>query len=366
MASWASEDDSAGTPAADMANDMLVVVHFTLVFRGALDLKDADLLGEAVEAAVRAGTGAVFDALVSFFSAGKRERAKLGDRLRMLPPEERVREMRALCERGADDPRVRDIVCVGGRVAQGVRLGVGARDGGGVGYVWVRGGEGCFSGRVVEQVQGGRCWAHEELSELAVALEGRRLYGKGKRMADRAAAAWVRERAARANARAEKVEKAVRAAAAKRSRATDRLKFAGSVVDLEMCGRGRRARKPVSYEEPVVAAEDEDFDEDEDESDVDQVEDTGEEFVIESDEEEAEDEREELGENAGSELSAEEKKENMMAMQADGPLKLGHRRVRTTRQAESARLADPEFIKRRKIDDAIDNDIEPDAADFAM
>lgn len=146
-----------------------------------------------------------------------------------------------------------------GEVASGVRVRAGAVDAKGGRYVWVRGMEGCASGRV--EIRGdehgsGFCAESADVEAVADVLERARAP-----RADRQCGSWLREKVRKAEVRAEKV---LAAAEARRRKAEEAKAVAEVRVDGEVVtsgafgrGRGRRTRAHVEYVEAVESEEEE-------------------------------------------------------------------------------------------------------------
>lgn len=222
------------------------VVHFVLVFHEAMGVGAEECLDGGVERALAAKVPAkagVVAKLVKFCGG----RLGRGDR---------VAELYEMVCVAAEGERVRAVVTDGGKgkgeVAGGVRLMAGARDSRGGRYVWVRGLEGCASGRVEIYREGeGRVVEGDELDRIAEGLED------GSRE-DFVCSGWVVEKRRKAGVRGEKVreagERARERTAARERIAQGEVRIGGEVVSGEAFGRGRRSRKVMaSYAEEEVS-----------------------------------------------------------------------------------------------------------------
>lgn len=247
-------------------------------------------------------------------------------------------------------------------VEAATRLKASVRDAQGTGFVWLRGFEGCASGRVVAC---GRVWAGQDLSQVAEALDIRGRSGGGK--ADLFVAAWLRERLSICSARADSIraafaeaerlrEEAEREAEKKRQEAekeaeekrkeTERrlkkveakhpscLLVSGEKIEVTQCGRGRRERRTINYNDLMVdgkpASEDNESGEDDDDDEED------EEFE-ESDEEEEEGKDKTRGEDDDDEEEEDEEEDDSVEpdMNMQGPRT--RRRARQISEGEEAR-----------------------------
>jgi hypothetical protein len=191
----------------------------------------------------------VFDCLVMFLASEVRDK-RAADRLRRkllahVSLVERVDRLKHLCDEAAERSCIRDVV--GGTaktpILSAVRLVSGSKDAAGMRYVWIRGFEGCPSGRIeitasaIDRDHAGQVIEGSAVEKMAVALET----GPGAR-ADRFSCAWLREKIRRSDTRTAKIEKE---ALAERNI----IRISGEVVDVEACGRGKRVRKDVLYAE---------------------------------------------------------------------------------------------------------------------
>lgn len=155
-----------------------------------------------------------------------------------------------------------------GEVVSGVRVRAGAVDAKGLRYIWVRGMEGCASGRVEirgKEFDGGCCAEGADVEAVADKLERARAP-----RADRQCGSWLREKVRKAEARAERVRAVAEARARKAEEAklVGEVRIHGEVVTSEAFGRGRsrRTRSVVEYVE-MPDSEEEEEEEPESESD---------------------------------------------------------------------------------------------------
>lgn len=166
-----------------------------------------------------------------------------------------------------------------GRVCTSARLRSSNRDGSGTSYIWIRGTEGCASGRVVA---GSHVWAGQDLQNAASIIESRALKN-GSRL-DTVTAAWLRDRYEASKTRSQRVidefqEEERRKEQLELERQRKMKNSLGRIgVDDDGCvtvagqklvvgdfGRGRRERKSVSYVEQNITEGLEELGDDEEE-----------------------------------------------------------------------------------------------------
>lgn len=263
-----------------MSTNLLSVVHFALLFHAELKIPPHALLFPTPEDSLLNGSGAVFDALQAHVSITPGDKAWL----RNCDSDTRVAHLQYALAAVSDADAVRaHMLTAEGRVAPSARLRAGARDGCGIGYVWVRGADGCASARIAA---GGRVWAGEDVRHVAEAVEIRGRCGGGR--ADLLVALWLRDRIDVSDVRAERVmsmwkEEVEREKEAERRRAhtLERIGvdgdgyvlMAGEKVAVGQFGRGRRERRQISYAEKIqdecdeLEGMDEDDEDDDDEDD---------------------------------------------------------------------------------------------------
>lgn len=299
-------------------SDLSVLVHFLLLFREPLGLSQHDLLHAQAESSLLAQTGRPFDALAVFLTtASKTSRKAFQTTLSIhQTAAESLSHLRDLVDSNAHHSDLRKFVTADdGRVLPSARLRVGARDATGVSYTWLRGPDGCCSDRIIaaSSPTASRVLRTEDAAQVVSKLESGQ-----RRRHDLLAAAWLRERADRSIARCTRLEKIEEERVKKQERMQKRAGLVGGVqVDVFTCGRGRRERKRVCYEE-------EEDEEDEEEDEV--VEDEECEFVMESGEETESDQ-------SGDEDFSEEEGVAGHMSHEDGwkmhPAAVGRRRVRS-------------------------------------
>lgn len=178
-----------------------------------------------------------------------------------------------------------------GRVCTAARLRSNNRDGSGTSYFWIRGTEGCASGRIVA---GSHVWAGEDLQNVASILEARGLKN-GSRL-DTVTAAFLRDRYEVSKTRSQRViddyheeERRKEQIELERQRKMKNslgrigvddngcVTLAGEKLVVGDFGRGRRERKSVSYAEQNITEgleelgddEVEEQDDDDDNEDID-------------------------------------------------------------------------------------------------
>lgn len=250
----------------------------------------------------------LFDALIKFLCGEKpRGRDIASMRKRVLEAQDlpdRVELLKDLVDDAAEFPSVRSIIspelekggpkagrrrprgAMGDDIPAGVRITYGGRDGNGARYLWVRGLDGCCSGRI-EKVRessakgvvecSGTVMEGHEVAKLAEGLE----FKAGALRTQRVCGAWLREKAKRAEVRKEKMCAEARLALERAEKAKLRLlgsgevRVDGVVVSGDGFGRGRRTRGVVTYQEDdddaedVASSEEEEDEEGEDEEDED-------------------------------------------------------------------------------------------------
>ena len=301
--------------------DLSVLVHFLLLFREPLGLSQHDLLHAQAERSLLAQTGRPFDALAVFLTtASKTSRKAFQTTLSIHQTAAgSLSHLRDLVDSNAHHSDLRKFVTADdGRVLPSARLRVGARDATGVSYTWLRGPDGCCSDRIIvaSSPTASRVLRKEDTAQFVSKLESGQ-----RRRHDLLAAAWLRERADRSLARCTRLEKIEEERVKKEERMQKRAGLVGGVqVDVFTCGRGRRERKRVCYEEE----DDEEDEEDEDEDDVEEDEEGD--FVMESGEETESDQSgdEDFSEEEG--LGGHMNHEDGWKMQ---PAAVGRRRVRS-------------------------------------
>lgn len=235
----------------------------------------------------------VFDALIRFLANDGPKRvptSKLRERILSLDFAGRIEMLKAMCEEAAERSAVRGVVhgvsgsisgkdtCSSGNtIPSGIRLSAGARDAKSRKYTWVRGMDGCASGRIeLPAIQLDRCPGGEVYSTTKVVpsvsntnhvvIEGSivekvagRMEGKGSVKADRVCGAWLREKAVKAGQRASKVEQVVIA-----QRKAKEVLVSGTLVNTDDFGRGRRQRRAVTYNEAIDSDDESTYDVSED------------------------------------------------------------------------------------------------------
>lgn len=285
-------------------SDLSVLVHFLLLFRNPLGLSLHDLLHDRAETSILTATGPPFDALATFLTTASKTspRAFQSALSAHQTRSESLSHLRRLVDHHAHDNALRKAITADdGRVLPSARLRVGARDADAVSYTWLRGPDGCCSDRIIAASDPAECRVLRG-QHVVAAVDA--LESGHRRRHDLLAAAWLRERADRSVARCARVEKLEQERVKKHDRMKKRAGLVGGYeVDVFTCGRGRRERKRVCYEEEEIEEEEEEVDEED-------ADDEGEEFVVESGEEgESESEQsEDRGgvEEEGGESSCEE------------------------------------------------------------
>lgn len=278
---------------ADAKTDMSVLVHFLLLFSKPLGLSSHELLHGHAESSLLLQTGRPFDALTSFLAAASKTSLKtfLGHVSALSCPETKLTHLRSLTDSYAHHADLRKfITSEDGRVLPAARLRVGARDTAGVAYTWLRGPDGCCSDRIVATVSAKSCRVLRTKEALHVVT---RLESGNRRRHDLLAAGWLRERIDRSATRSSRVQRAEDERIRKQERTKSKSGLIGGLqVDVVGCGRGRRERKQVCYDEDDV---DDELSEESDRGDEE------EDFIIDSggeqDSDESQDESEVFGED---------------------------------------------------------------------
>lgn len=365
---------------APVLTDLITIVHFTLLFSEELKLRAHDLLFPKPEKSLLDAEGAVFKALTHHISVIRQKQSdEVEAILRAEIPETRLASIAyGISECGSEDTFRSKVITADGRVTNSARLRAGVRDGCGTGYVWVRGADGCASGRVVAC---GRVWAGEDLRHVSEAIDIRGRSGGGR--ADLLVAVWLRERADKSMARASRVLSEWEQECALRkeqelererrlSSNRDRMGLdtdgcvlvAGEKISINNFGRGKRERRSVNYVEKrdefsdgdnYTVLEDKEIDRQEDEDEDDGEEED--EFVVDSpdtddDDGTADDDQEQEGTDGGDPQEADDEKIEFEEYDVnnDGYVnKKGRKRLRRGEDGGWARRVEPLAVGRTRV-----------------
>lgn len=254
----------------EIRDELLTVIHYILLFHTQIGISEYHILYPTLENSLMQGNGEAFTSLIQHvrtqLSVQLDSKTVESDIVKMMPSERitylsqacsiRVGEddIRA-CLFAKEDPKERQVVL-------GARLNPGPRDGCSVGYMWVRGLDGCASCRVQA---GGRVWAGSDIHIVAEAIDIRGKCGGGR--ADMFVASWLRDRSDRAELRSKRIiadwEALQQSIRDKERRKNVSLSKMG--VDNEGCivvdgqrvavgdfGRGKRERRQVCYDDTVI------------------------------------------------------------------------------------------------------------------
>lgn len=249
--------------------DLQVLVHFTLSFRPQLSLRLHETLYCNPETSLLTATGSVYTSLITFVSASLHNAfEETASELASVRVEERLAVLRAYVERAVAKGAVRTATA-DEKGLPTARLRPGVRDTADIRYAWLRGPDGA-SCRIV--ASDGMVLMGKDVLKRADKLDA-----SGRR-ADAFAAAWLRARMERGEARAKEVwqvwedekEKKLERERKEQERKERLCRIWGiREKEVEGMGRGRRDRGKVCYVESDAEEDDSDTENGENMSSVD-------------------------------------------------------------------------------------------------